>query len=267
MEEDEIEQLTRELETSMSAMKGGSGKKAPPPIDTTDTEIKYTAAGETVLAQMSEKASAFRWLHHQCSNKYKKLDARFQLPVIIISSLTGGISLSLGSMVPEEQQTVAQTAVGTLNLIVGIISSVAQFTKAASLAEGHRAASISWGRLARRLQIELALEPHLRSEDQDSLIKSSISTYDNLCEQGPIIDTKVINAFKAQFGVDPPEPNISRPEIISGPYRVKIFGRHEGLSPPARRTSGLWSKGLRALGMGRKKTATTPSSDSSTVIT
>lgn len=265
MDDDEIDKLTRELETSLS---GAKKAPLPPPIDTTDTDVKYTAAGETVLAQMSEKASAFRWLHHQCSNKYKKLDARFQLPVIIISSLTGGISLSLGSMVPEEQQTVAQTAVGTLNLIVGIISSVAQFTKAASLAEGHRAASIAWGRLSRRLQIELALEPHLRSEDQDSLIKSSISTYDNLCEQGPIIDTKVINAFKAQFGVDPPEPNISRPEIISGPYRVKIFGRHEGLSPPARRNSGLWSKGLRALGMGRtKKSATTPSSDSGTVIT
>ena len=264
MADDEIEQLTRELESSF-IMKGG--KKGPPPPIDTGADVKYTSAGENVLAQMSEKASAFRWLHHQCSNKYKKLDARFQLPVIIISSLTGGISLSLGSMVPEEQQTVAQTAVGTLNLIVGIISSVAQFTKAASLAEGHRAASISWGRLARRLQIELALEPHLRTEDQDSLIKSSISTYDNLCEQGPVIDTKVINAFKAQFGVDPPEPQISRPEIISGPYRVRIYGRNDGASPPARRNSNLWSKGLRLMGMGKKKSATTPSTDADSVIT
>lgn len=251
----DVDQLTNELEQSIKQW-----KVKPAPIDTADPpeEIKYTAAGENVLAQMSERASAFRWMHHQCSSKYKKLDARFQLPVIIISSLTGGISLSLGSMVPEEQQAVAQTAVGTLNLIVGIISSVAQFTKASALSEGHRAASISWGRLSRRLQIELALEPHLRSEDQDSLIKSSISTYDNLCEQGPVIDQKVIAAFKSEFGVDPPEPSIARPEIISGPYKVKIFGRNEGVSPPARRNSNLWSKGLRALGMGRKKAADSP---------
>ena len=112
------------------------------------------------------------------------------------------------------------------------------------------------------MAIELALEPHLRSESQDSLIKSSISTYNNLAEQGPVIDTKVINEFKTQFGVDAPEPCIARPEIISGPYKVRIFGRNENTSPPARRNSGLWSKGLRAFGMGKKKETPSPSSTS-----
>ncbi len=250
---DPLDELEREFTALQKSVMGDDVIQIP---DDTPAEPVWTQAGETVLAQCSEKAAAFRWMHHQCSVRYKVLDAKFQLPIIVVSSLTGGVSLSLGSVVPDTHQTLAQTIVGTLNLLVGIVSSVAQFIKAASLAEGHRAASIAWGRLARRLQIELALEPHLRSEDQESLIKSTLSTYDNLCEQGPVIDVKIIEEFRTTFGVDPPEPSISRPEIVGGPVKVHIFGRNPISTPPARRSSGMWSKGLRAIGLKRPKTPT-----------
>ena len=272
--EEEINSLSKGLMINVggrAAKKGKDGDKDEEGEENV-TSRKWTAAAETVLAQCSEKAAAFRWMHNACSERYKKIDWKIQIPMIVVSSLTGGVSLSLGSIVPEEHQTVAQTVVGCCNLAVGCVGAISQFIKAASLSEAHRAASISWGRLGRRLMIELSLEPELRTEDQESLLKSTISTYDNLMEQGPPIDRTVINMFKSEFQCDPPEPSFSKPEIISGPYKVRVFGHADVPTPLARRNTGLWTKGMRAFGLGGKKTADnsprSPSSDqTNSVIT
>ena len=96
-------------------------------------------------------------------------------------------------------------------------------------------------------------------------MKSTISTYDNLCEQGPIIDVKVIKQFKEEFGCDAPEPSISKPEIISGPFKVKIFGHTDIPTPLARRNTGMWTKGMRAFGLGGKKSDSSPHTPTSVI--
>jgi len=256
MSDDALTALENEFESAAEGKRVRA--KKPKPVDV--ERAGWTEAGEDVLASMSERAAAFRWMHHRAMGKYKKLDAKFQLPVIVISSLTGGISLSLGSVVPEHNQVMAQTIVGCLNLLVGIVSSVAQYTKAGALSEGHRSASIAWGRMSRQLQTELQLEPHLRSEDQETLIRGTVSMYNNLCEQGPVIDAKIVAQFKDEFGGDPPEPAVNRPEIVSGPVRVHIFGRDSTITPLARRNTGVWGRGLKALGLRKKEgTNVTPS--------
>ena len=250
---DGLDQLEKEFARAEAQMKG-KPKKSRPELNPVDIDkTGWTEAGEDVLAAMSERAAAFRWMHHDAMGKYKRLDAKFQLPVIVISSLTGGISLSLGSLVPEANQTMASSIVGVLNLLVGIVSSVGQYTKAGALSEGHRTASIAWGRMCRELTTELQLEPHLRSEDQETLIRSTISTYNNLCEQGPVLDRKTVAQFKAEFGGEPLEPAVNRPEIVSGPVRVRVYGRAETVTPLARRNTGMWGRGLKALGLRGKK--------------
>ena len=236
---DNLEKDTKDLELALENM---------------DKNSEWHAAAEDVLAEISEKAASFRWLHNRCSVLYSNQDMKFQLPIIVLSSLTGGVSLSLGAVVPEENQQAAQTAVGCVNLLVGIIGSIAQYIKPGALSESNRTASISWGKLSRKLQTEMALPPTSRTENQETMLKDTLSTYDNLIEQSPTIKESVLNEFKIRFGSDPPDPRLTRPEICDGIRKTSIFGR----IPPIennmqRRGTGLWTRGLRRIGLGGKR--------------
>lgn len=221
--------------------------------DVENQSDEWNAAAEDVLAEIAEKAASFRWLHNRCSVMYSKLDMKFQLPIIVLSSLTGGVSLSLGAVVPEENQQAAQTAVGCVNLLVGIIGSIAQYIKPGALSEANRTSSIAWGKLSRKLQTEMALPPRNRTEPQDIMLKETLATYDNLIEQSPTIREKVLAEFRQKFGSDPPNPKLTRPEICDGIRKTTIYGRTQAEYNMQRRGTGLWTKGLRKIGFGGKK--------------
>ena len=87
----------------------------------TNAADEWNESGEIVLAEIAEKSAAFRWLHHRAFCMFQRSDMRMALPIIVLSSLTGGVSLSLGSIVPEKNQNLAQTCVGVVNLFVGIL--------------------------------------------------------------------------------------------------------------------------------------------------
>ena len=236
---DDLDKNSRELEIALK--------------DVENQSDEWNAAAEDVLAEIAEKAASFRWLHNRCSVMYSKLDMKFQLPIIVLSSLTGGVSLSLGAVVPDENQQAAQTAVGCVNLLVGIIGSIAQYIKPGALSEANRTSSIAWGKLSRKLQTEMALPPKNRTESQDTMLKETLATYDNLIEQSPIIRETVLKEFRQKFGADPPNPRLTRPEICDGIRKTTIYGRNQAENNMQRRGTGLWTKGLRKIGFGVKK--------------
>lgn len=245
---DEFERNSRALETAI--------------LDVEADSEEWNPSAEDVLAEIAEKAASFRWLHNRCSVMYSKLDMKFQLPIIVLSSLTGGVSLSLGAVVPEENQQAAQTAVGCVNLLVGIIGSIAQYIKPGALSEANRSSSIAWGKLSRKLQTEMALPPKSRTESQENMLKETLSTYDNLIEQSPTIREKVLAEYRQIFGADPPNPKLTRPEICDGIRKTQIYGRNPPEINMERRGTGLWTKGLRKIGFGRKNGSSNNSNNS-----
>ena len=51
---------------------------------------KWTPAQEELLAEWSEKATCFRWLHSRSEKSYRCRNYSFTIPVIILSTLTSG---------------------------------------------------------------------------------------------------------------------------------------------------------------------------------
>ena len=47
----------------------------------------WTEECETLLAEWSEKASCYRWLHGRCEKSYRNWYYCFSIPVIILSTL------------------------------------------------------------------------------------------------------------------------------------------------------------------------------------
>ena len=181
---------------------------------------------ERLLAEWSEKASCYRWLHGRSEKTYRKWYYGFSIPVIILSTLTGAANVGMDSFVPTESKAIASAAVGGVNIFAGIISTLQNFLKVAEYMEGHRIAGISWGKLQRNIAIELALDPSRRVLEGDFL-KISRAEYDRLIEAGPLIDDNIIKQFNAKFK----NYEVSVPSICNGLDKCNIYKIDPDIKP------------------------------------
>lgn len=181
-------------------------------------EDVWTDECEELLAEWSEKASCYRWLHGRCEKNYQKWYYCFSIPVIVLSTLTGAANVGMDSFVPSESKSIASAIVGSVNIFAGIISTLQNFLKVAELMEGHRIAGVSWGKLQRNIAIELALDPNRRVLQGDFL-KLCRAEYDRLIEAGPLIDDNVIHQFNKKFD----NYEVSKPSICNGLDKCNIY--------------------------------------------
>ena len=179
---------------------------------------KWTHECESLLAEWSEKASCYRWLHSRSEKKYKRKYYCFSIPVIILSTLTGTANFAMKEFCPEEQQKLATAVVGGLNILAGILSTLQNFLKVAELMESHRAQGVAWSKLGRNISIELALDPERRQPNGDFL-KLCRAEYDRLIEQSPMIDDDIISQFKSKFK----NYKVSKPSVCNGLDKCEIY--------------------------------------------
>jgi hypothetical protein len=153
---------------------------------------------EKLLAKWADKAACYRWLHDESEKKYSRLNMILTIPVIVLSTLTGTANFGLASMVPTNVQNLAQVGIGGVTLFTGIVSTVANYLRYAQRMEAHRGAAISWGKLYRKISVELALARHLRESCMEFLLVCR-SELDRLTEQSPTIPDDVVVMFKSSF--------------------------------------------------------------------
>ena len=187
---------------------------------TTITQV-WTREQEQLLAEWSEKASGYRWLHSRCEKNYRCRNYTFTIPVIILSTLTGTANFAMDSFVPEENKQMAMACVGGVNIFAGILSTLQNFLRYAELMEGHRLALVSWSKFGRDIAVELALEPKMRKPAFDFLTICR-AEFDRLIEQSPSIDDEVTKKFKKVFKNTIKE-GLRVPEICNGLHRVSVY--------------------------------------------
>jgi hypothetical protein len=179
---------------------------------------RWTPEQEQLLAEWSEKASGYRWLHSRAEKQYRCRNYTFTIPVIILSTLTGTANFAMDSFVPEEYKQIAMAGVGSVNIFAGILSTLQNFLRYAELMEGHRLALVSWSKFSRDIAVELALEPKMRKPAFEFL-SICRAEFDRLIEQSPSIDDDIIKQFKKVFK----NPEVRVPEICNGIHPVKIY--------------------------------------------
>ena len=183
-----------------------------------DTIQKWTSAQEQLLAEWSEKATCFRWLHSRSEKAYRFRNYSFTIPVIILSTLTGTANFAMDSFVPEENKQIAMACVGGVNIFAGILSTLQNFLRYAELMESHRSCEVQWSKFGRNIAVELALDPR-RRKPADDFLKVCRAEYDRLIEQSPPIDDPIIKQFKYNFK----DTDIRKPDICNGLDKCKIF--------------------------------------------
>lgn len=165
-------------------------------------EVIWESHHDSIFIDWADKAACYKWLHNKSYLKYSGKRNMFTIPVIIMSTLTGTANFAL-ERVPEQYQDIFSICIGSVNILAGIITTVAQFLKLNELTESHRTASVAWDKFHRSLRIELIKAPEERP-DVNYFMKTSRDEFDRLMETCPGIDKGIVDMFKKQLttGID-----------------------------------------------------------------
>ena len=159
-----------------------------------DSKKIWKKTDEHLLEEWSDHSKSYRWMHEQARIKFARKNANFQIPVIILSTITGAANFAQ-DRVPIDFQGYYSLIVGFLNIFAGVIATIQTFLKVSELLEGHRVASMSWGKYYHNVKTELQKEPDDR-ENVNDFMKYAKLEYEKLVEQSPPIPLEVINSLK-----------------------------------------------------------------------
>jgi len=161
------------------------------PIPIVEKDYSWKKEQEHILRKWADKSLCFKIMHERAYKKYWCLNAWFNIPVIIISTITGTGNFASASFGSSQYITFI---IGGFNLFAGILATIATYTGVAQKLESHRFSSVAWDKFSRKLQIELAKSRLDRVRVKD-FIKQSAEEYDRLIEMSPILPNDIIRWF------------------------------------------------------------------------
>lgn len=184
-------------------------------------EIKWSVNHEEIFTEWADKAFCYSWMHNKSSIKYNKLTNLFTIPVIVMSTLTGTANFAI-ERIPEDYQASIQIAIGTVNIVAGIITTVQQFLKINELSENHKTSSLLWGKLNREITIELSKIQSERVE-VTYFLKKCKEEFDRLMEVSPRPDASSIKLFLKKFKNSKDWGMLHKPDLCNSLVATKTL--------------------------------------------
>ena len=172
---------------------------------------------EEYFASTGEKAHCLSWCHKRAEAMYSNRKTLIDLPVIVISGVTG--FLSAGSTTMFSNAAASSIALGVASLFVSVLNTAGSYYGWAKRSEGHRISAIHYARLYRFISVELALPRDERMQPNDFL-KYVKDQYDRLQEISPLLPPEVITEFQTKFAK---ETEISKPEEANGLEKITVY--------------------------------------------
>jgi hypothetical protein len=187
--------------------------------DKTHPTVTWTKKLEEHFAATGERAHCLSWGHKRSEELYSTRRTYIDLPVIVLSSVTGFCSVGQG-IIFEGQDKLSSILLGVISLFVGVLNTTGSYFGWAKRTEAHRISSIHYARLYRSIKIELSL-PRDERMTPTELLKFCKDQYERLAEISPILPLSVVEDFKHKFQkyVD----TVSFPEEMNGLDPIEVF--------------------------------------------
>jgi len=177
----------------------------------TNKYVEWDDSIESVLAELGDEAQINAYLHKMANVYFTNKNIKFQLPIIILSALSGTGNF-VSNNFPDYQQTII-LAIGGISIFTSIISSVAQFLKVSQLSENHRISYLAWEKFYSTIKFQV----RQRRESRDNLrdfISIVIPEYQRLKEISADIPKHICENVKKK------KKNINKMQV---PYLINGF--------------------------------------------
>jgi hypothetical protein len=180
-------------------------------------QVEWSSQLEGVISSVGEKSLSYMWLHNRCQKRYTTLDNWVNVPVIIASTIAGAASVGSDSLFKGFDK--ASVVIGVISILVGILNTVGSYFAWAKRSEGHRIASLQYGKIYNFIKIELSLprEQRLPPNDFLKIVKEQI---ERLTEVSPQVADKIIAQYKKEFAN---YTDVAKPEICNGLDKIEVY--------------------------------------------
>ena len=180
-----------------------------------NNNIKWTNNLEAYLKEVGEHSLCLSMLHKSCEAKYSHKALCIDLPVIILSTICGSLTLSAKNLFGESYEDDALKIVGGLSLVTSTLGTIQAYFSFSRRAENHRNSYLEYAKLYRFIKVELGLPRESRIRPKD-LLKLVNDNYERLNELS-------ISSFRGKYK----RSTIERPPIVNGLEEIGIYKDEE----------------------------------------
>ena len=173
------------------------------------TNLEWTKSTEDLLISWADIALCYTWIFDKSYRHYNNVNYQFTIPIIVCSTITGTLSMSLSSLISEEQVKTGQVVIGGVNIFIGILSTLQNFFRYAQQSEANLAATRDWAKLHRNIKIELSIERPNRKPASE-FVRSARQEYERLLNSRPVIPANIMMDFKKQYR----NSDVIKPEVL-----------------------------------------------------
>ena len=129
----------------------------------TNKNLIWHESIENILSELGDESQINAYLHKKAQIYYTQKNIKYQLPIIILSALSGTGNF-ISSNFPNYTEYII-LGVGGISIFTSIISSVAQFLQISQLSENHRMSYLSWEKFHSTIKFQL----NKRREQRDNI--------------------------------------------------------------------------------------------------
>ena len=191
-------------------------------MDSQNPTIKWTKNLEAYLKEVGEHSLCLSMLHKNCEAKYSHKALIIDLPVIILSTICGSLTLSAKNLFGEVYEDDALKIIGGLSLVTSTLGTIQAYFSFSRRAENHRNSYLEYAKLYRFVKVELGLPRESRIRPKD-LLKLVNDNFERLNELSPLVDKNSIKSFKGKYK----KSTIERPPIVNGLEEIGIYTNSE----------------------------------------
>ena len=180
-------------------------------------EVSWSTQIEDLIAVEGEKCLGLAKLHQKCEEIASRKNTLIQIPVIVLSTLSG--TASVGSSTMFGEGSIAPLIIGLVSIGVVILNTVGGYFAFAKKSEAHRIAHLQYSKLFSQINVELALPRNERSS-AEQVLSNLRDTMERLAEITPSIPEDVIKEFNKKYAS---YTDVGLPAEVNGLSKIKIF--------------------------------------------
>ena len=181
--------------------------------------MNWDESVEGLLQKYADESQTAVALHRRSYYSYKKLTTCFNLPVIVLSCLSGSLQF-LSKGYPDIEQYIV-TGTASLSILTAIISAVSSYLKLGEQMSRHEQSANQWLLFHNGLKHQLSLRRDKR-QDADEFLQECKTQYDRLFEMSPICSSSQIKAIKKKIHAIAPE-NFVIPTYCNGFRHTEVY--------------------------------------------